>query len=187
MHDRAVAGHRAGHRRGAHRVPAGVLDRAPDDRRASCWTSTIDDASVDRVHRGHPGRRDHRRDHLLLARHRRGSSSASWWACSARRRRRRRLPVRLVRDHRLDADRDRRLGRQGRSSTGPLRNLWVVAIALILWSAVMVFAEQVGRRRPGRERPATCGDAVVDRRDPGGRADPRRVPLRRHDQRRPAA
>ena len=30
---------------------------------------------------------------------------------------------------------------------GPLRSLWVVAIALIVWSAVMVFAESVARQR----------------------------------------
>jgi undecaprenyl-diphosphatase len=44
--------------------------------------------------------------------------------------------------------------------TGPLRSLWVVAAALILWSIVMVVAERVGRQdRP--ERDLTVRDAVV--------------------------
>jgi undecaprenyl-diphosphatase len=34
---------------------------------------------------------------------------------------------------------------------GPLRNLWVVAVALILWSAVMYVAEGRGRQRKGEE------------------------------------
>jgi undecaprenyl-diphosphatase len=34
---------------------------------------------------------------------------------------------------------------------GPLRNLWVVAAALILWSAVMYVAEGRGRQRKGEE------------------------------------
>jgi undecaprenyl-diphosphatase len=44
--------------------------------------------------------------------------------------------------------------------SGPLRNLWVVAIALIGWSVVMVVAERVGTRsRP--ESALTYTDAVV--------------------------
>ena len=35
--------------------------------------------------------------------------------------------------------------------SGPLRSLWVVAGALILWSAVMVAAERVGRQKRGEE------------------------------------
>jgi undecaprenyl-diphosphatase len=34
---------------------------------------------------------------------------------------------------------------------GPLRNLWVVAAALIAWSAVMIYAERVASQRRGRE------------------------------------
>jgi undecaprenyl-diphosphatase len=34
---------------------------------------------------------------------------------------------------------------------GPLRNLWVVAGALVLWSAVMVYAERVASQRRGEE------------------------------------
>ncbi|HEX2810776.1 MAG TPA: undecaprenyl-diphosphate phosphatase [Kineosporiaceae bacterium] len=35
--------------------------------------------------------------------------------------------------------------------SGPLRNLWVVAVALIGWSAVMYLAERLGRRQLGEE------------------------------------
>jgi undecaprenyl-diphosphatase len=44
--------------------------------------------------------------------------------------------------------------------TGPLRNLWVVAAALILWSALMVYAERVGRQTRG-EHDMNMGDAVT--------------------------
>jgi undecaprenyl-diphosphatase len=44
--------------------------------------------------------------------------------------------------------------------TGPLRNLWVVALALILWSAVMVYAERAGRQTRG-ERSTNFTDAVI--------------------------
>ncbi len=44
--------------------------------------------------------------------------------------------------------------------TGPLRNLWVVAAALILWSAVMVYAELVSARVRG-EREVNLTDSVV--------------------------
>jgi undecaprenyl-diphosphatase len=44
--------------------------------------------------------------------------------------------------------------------TGDLRSLWVVAAGLILWSAVMLYAERVGRRtRP--ERDLDMRDALV--------------------------
>ncbi|MGH3444916.1 MAG: undecaprenyl-diphosphate phosphatase, partial [Nocardioidaceae bacterium] len=44
--------------------------------------------------------------------------------------------------------------------TSDLRSLWVVAVALIVWSAVMVYAERVGRRhRP--ESSLTIQDALV--------------------------
>ncbi|WP_029429535.1 undecaprenyl-diphosphate phosphatase [Blastococcus sp. URHD0036] len=44
--------------------------------------------------------------------------------------------------------------------SGPLRSLWVVAVALIAWSAVMVLAERVGRQdRP--ESSVGLRDAVV--------------------------
>ena len=43
---------------------------------------------------------------------------------------------------------------------GPLRNLWVVVVALIAWSIVMAIAERVGtRRRP--EESVTLMDALV--------------------------
>ncbi|GAA5195779.1 undecaprenyl-diphosphate phosphatase [Rugosimonospora acidiphila] len=44
--------------------------------------------------------------------------------------------------------------------TGPLRNLWVVAAALILWSGVMVYAERVGTQTR-TERQTNLTDAVV--------------------------
>ena len=44
--------------------------------------------------------------------------------------------------------------------TGPLRSLWVVAAALILWSGVMLWAERVGRQDRGEDR-LTWRDAVV--------------------------
>jgi undecaprenyl-diphosphatase len=42
---------------------------------------------------------------------------------------------------------------------GPLRNLWVVAAALILWSAVLVFAER-GARQDRHEQDITYRDAL---------------------------
>lgn len=44
--------------------------------------------------------------------------------------------------------------------TGPLRSLWVVAGALILWSAVMLFAERRGRQLR-TEKDLTLRDALV--------------------------
>jgi undecaprenyl-diphosphatase len=44
--------------------------------------------------------------------------------------------------------------------TGPLRSLWVVAAALILWSGLMVYAERVGRQTRG-EHDLNMGDAVI--------------------------
>jgi undecaprenyl-diphosphatase len=44
--------------------------------------------------------------------------------------------------------------------TGPLRSLWVVAIALVVWSAVMVFAESAGRQTRG-EHTVGVKDAVI--------------------------
>jgi undecaprenyl-diphosphatase len=44
--------------------------------------------------------------------------------------------------------------------TGPLRSLWVVAIALIAWSAVMVFAEKRARQTRG-EKDLGIRDAIV--------------------------
>lgn len=44
--------------------------------------------------------------------------------------------------------------------TGPLRSLWVVAGALILWSAVMLYAERRGSQARGEDR-LTIRDAVV--------------------------
>src|SRR5947209_8092227 len=44
--------------------------------------------------------------------------------------------------------------------SGPLRSLWVVAAALILWSGVMVWAERVGRQ-DRREASVTTKDGLV--------------------------
>jgi undecaprenyl-diphosphatase len=44
--------------------------------------------------------------------------------------------------------------------TGPLRSLWVVAIALIAWSAVMVYAEKRGRQTRG-EKDLGIRDAII--------------------------
>ncbi len=44
--------------------------------------------------------------------------------------------------------------------TGPLRSLWVVAAALILWSGVMLYAERTGTQERG-ENQLTMRDAVV--------------------------
>jgi undecaprenyl-diphosphatase len=44
--------------------------------------------------------------------------------------------------------------------TGPLRSLWVVAVALVAWSAVMLVAERRGRRQRG-ERDLTLRDALT--------------------------
>ncbi len=43
--------------------------------------------------------------------------------------------------------------------TGPLRSLWVVAVALILWSGVMLFAEKRGRQKR-HEKDLTMRDAL---------------------------
>ena len=44
--------------------------------------------------------------------------------------------------------------------TGPLRSLWVVAAALILWSGVMLYAERVGKQDRG-EKQLTIRDAII--------------------------
>ena len=44
--------------------------------------------------------------------------------------------------------------------TGPLRSLWVVAVALILWSGVMLFAEKRARQTR-EEKDLTLRDAIV--------------------------
>jgi undecaprenyl-diphosphatase len=44
--------------------------------------------------------------------------------------------------------------------SGPLRSLWWVGGALVLWSAVMVYAERVGSQKRG-ERDLTMTDSVV--------------------------
>jgi undecaprenyl-diphosphatase len=44
--------------------------------------------------------------------------------------------------------------------SGPLRNLWVVAVALVAWSVVMVVAERRARQDRG-EKSVTLRDALV--------------------------
>ncbi len=44
--------------------------------------------------------------------------------------------------------------------TGPMRSLWWVGAALVLWSAAMVYAERVGRQQRG-ERDLTMTDTLV--------------------------
>jgi undecaprenyl-diphosphatase len=44
--------------------------------------------------------------------------------------------------------------------SGPLRSLWWVGGALVLWSAVMVFAERVGTQKKG-ERDLTMTDSII--------------------------
>ena len=44
--------------------------------------------------------------------------------------------------------------------SGPLRSLWVVAAALVLWSGVMVWAERAGRQKRGEDS-ATLLDGLV--------------------------
>jgi undecaprenyl-diphosphatase len=44
--------------------------------------------------------------------------------------------------------------------TGPLRSLWVVAAALILWSAVLLYSERRGRQTRG-EKALSLRDAVI--------------------------
>ena len=44
--------------------------------------------------------------------------------------------------------------------TGPLRSLWVVGAALILWSGVMLYAERVGKQDRG-EKQLTMKDAII--------------------------
>jgi len=44
--------------------------------------------------------------------------------------------------------------------TGPLRSLWVVGTALILWSGVMLYAERVGKQDRG-EKQLTMKDAII--------------------------
>src|SRR5262249_40876158 len=44
--------------------------------------------------------------------------------------------------------------------TGPLRSLWVVAFGLIVWSAVMVFAERAATQTR-HEKDVTLKDAVI--------------------------
>jgi undecaprenyl-diphosphatase len=44
--------------------------------------------------------------------------------------------------------------------SGPLRSLWWVGAALVLWSAVMVYAERVGRQERG-ERSLTWTDTLI--------------------------
>jgi undecaprenyl-diphosphatase len=44
--------------------------------------------------------------------------------------------------------------------SGPLRSLWVIGLALILWSGVMLLAERLGRQTRG-EKQLSMSDAVI--------------------------
>ena len=74
--------------------------------------------------------------------------------------------------------------------SGPLRSLWVVAVALLLWSVVMVVAERDLRALRGPRRPCAVSTRCARRR-PRHRpravplAHPRRLPLGCHDLGRP--
>jgi undecaprenyl-diphosphatase len=45
--------------------------------------------------------------------------------------------------------------------SGPLRSLWVVAAALVLWSGVMVWAERAGRQKRGEDSVTVLDGLVV--------------------------
>ncbi len=129
-------------RRRTHRVPPDQLDRAPHDHRAAARAAGRRPRDHG-LHRDHPDRRDHRDVHLLRRqdrppvpglgqradpRHRRGREDPDYtlaWAVIVGS-----LPVGIV-------------GFLARDLiSGALRSLWVVAVALILWSAVIWVAEQ---------------------------------------------
>ncbi len=157
--DGLLSGSHPRHRRGADRVPPGVQHRPPDDRRAAAracrWTTR-------------PSRRSPRSS--------RSARSPRWSSTSGRDiwRIARAWAVGLVKPE-LRGKLDHRMGwyiivgsipigvvglLAKDLITGPLRSLWVVGIALILWSGVMLFAEQRGRQER-REKDLTLRDAVI--------------------------
>ena len=70
--------------------------------------------------------------------------------------------------------------------SGPLRSLWVVAFALIVWGGVMLLAEAVAKQDRG-ERDLNLADCADHRVRPVPGADPWRVPVRRDHLGRPDA
>ena len=132
-----------------------------------------------RLHRDHPGRRDHRGDHLLPPRHRAAH---------------RRMGPRAGASG--SAHGDPTGGPPGASSsarsrsassacsarhlvTGPLRSLWVVAAALVRWSIVMFIAERVGRKNRGEATSpsatrSSSGSCSASRSSPASRVPARR-------------
>ena len=183
-----LRGDRPRHRRGAHRVPAGLQHRPPDHRREGCSACR---STTRASPRSPPSSRSAR------------SSPSLIYFCARHRADRRRLGPRPVHAPRSAATFDYRFAWfvivgsacrsassaswPGTSSSGPLRNLWVVAVALIVWSAVMVLAERAATQDRGEEQPITLTRRAGHRARPVHRPGPRRLPVRRHDHRRPAA
>ena len=95
-----------------------------------------------------------------------------------------RLPAGLVRHHRHHPDL-RASGCSSRTKSAPgVRNLWVIATALMVFSAVIAAAEYFGRQTRDVEQ-LTWRDGVDRRPGPVPGAGARGVPVRRDHQRRP--
>ena len=108
-----------------------------------------------RVHRGHPGRRDRRGDHLLLAGHRRLLVKA-WFRGLFNPDRRSDPDYRMAWLVIIGSLPIVVVGFLARNLiSGPLRSLWVVAFALIVWGGVMLLAEAIAKQNRRRAGPRT--------------------------------